>query len=80
MLERSLRLIEEAFPSTNINIDKKIWATNLPLFCNELTQVTEELFGVAKYSVPSRVFSESKREIVVTTMPGIVVSEYRFRP
>lgn len=50
------------------------------MFCNELSQVAEELFGVARFSVPSRVFSEAKREIVVTTMPGIVVSEYRLRP
>jgi hypothetical protein len=80
MLERPLRLIEEAFPSSNSETEEETWNSKLPLFCDELSYVAEVLLGIAKLSVPGRVFTESKHEIIVSKKPTIVVAAYRLRP
>jgi hypothetical protein len=80
MLARPLHLLEEIFPSDGPTISEEQWNSNRALFCNELSRVVRELSGIAKLSIPRRVFVECKEEMVVTKSSGISVCEFRIRP
>jgi hypothetical protein len=80
MLARPLHLLEEIFPSDVPTISEEQWNSNRGLFCNELSRVVRELSGIAKLSIPSRVFAECKEEMIVTKSSGISVCEFRIRP
>lgn len=80
MLARPLHLLEEMFPSDGPTISEEQWNSNRAVFCNELSRVVRELSGIAKLSIPRRVFAECKEEMVVTNSSGISVCEFRIRP
>ena len=80
MLARPLHLLEEIFPSDGPTISEDEWNSNRALFCDELSRAVRELSGIAKLSIPRRVFVECKEEMVVTKSSGISVCEFRIRP
>ncbi len=80
MLDIPLRLVEQVFPSADFAISGEAWRSNLPALCNELGRIAQTLIDAVKPSLPNRVFSESKQELLGSHTAAIVVSEFRLRP
>ncbi|MCS6290302.1 MAG: hypothetical protein H8K10_15205 [Nitrospira sp.] len=80
MLEKPLRLLEAIFPSSAADVSPDTWNTNLPTICEQLAHVGGELLGIAKLSLPKRLFSESKQELIANRTPMIQVCKLRLCP
>lgn len=80
MLEKPLRLLEEIFPSSAADVSPSKWNKNLPTICEQLAHVGEELFGITMLSLPKRLSSDSKQELLTNRIPMIQVCKLRLRP
>lgn len=80
MLKTTLAELEKAFPITQREIPQIVWDKNIPRFLEMISAIGNSCFEVVRATVPRRVFSESKFELLATTERIVSVSEYRLRP